>query len=67
MNWLDTLAGYAQQGVDAYSQIAGAKKPANNLPTPPATAQSTTPTWLMPALIGGGLLVLVLVLMGRSK
>lgn len=63
MSWLDSLTQYAQDGVDAYTQVAGAKRPA----TPATTTTSTTPAWLIPALIGGGLLVLVLVFIGGRK
>lgn len=63
-DWLDALGGYAQQGADIYATVAGAKK--NNIPEPTKTT-ATTPAWLMPALIGGGLLVVVLVFVGFSK
>lgn len=62
-DWLDTLGNYAQRGADVYATVAGAKK--NDIPSPAAPA-STSPTWLLPALIGGGLLVLVLVFVGRK-
>ena len=65
MSWFDSLVGYANEGVDAYATIRGSKP--SPLPTPPAPTASTSPTWLMPALIGGGLLVLVLVLVGFSR
>lgn len=63
-DWLDSFGNYAEQGAGIYATVMGAKK--NDIPSPAAPA-STTPTWLMPALIGGGLLVLVLVFIGFSK
>ena len=65
MDWLDTLAGYANQGVEAYTKVKNAGVPKS---TAPATGATITPNaWLVPALLGGGLLlVLVFVFAGRK-
>jgi hypothetical protein len=67
--FLDAVTELGSEGVEAYANYTNAesnKKLANAL-SRATTTTSTTPTWLMPIAIGGGILILVLVLFGVMK
>jgi hypothetical protein len=63
MNWVDYLTQGAETGAAVYNTVTN--RP--NTTTAPVPAATTAPKWLVPALIGGGLLVVVVVVFGAFR
>jgi hypothetical protein len=63
-SFIQGLSGLGTTAANAYATIRGAK--ASNSTTPTATPASSMSTWLPIALIGGGLLIVVLLLFRRG-
>ena len=64
MSWLDTINSLGESAANAYATVRGTNRP-DPVPAAPAPVQSEN-KWLMPALIGGAVLIVVVMFMGRK-